>query len=244
MPTGQPAAGRDVAGPATPIMFRHVPNAITGSRLLLAAGFFVLLGWYQHEGRGDPYLLNIAFAVYVVALASDWLDGWLARRWRVEGQFGRIVDPFVDKVLVLGSFIFFAGKNFVIQKVNTPVVSTISGVAPWMVVLILARELLVTSLRSAGEAAGSNFGAAYVGKVKMVLQSATILVVLLYVNYFVRLQGPVEAVARHVRDAFIWLTVVFTLYSAIGYVRKGVALYQQTRPPERTGESRGLGTRV
>ena len=227
-------------------MFRHVPNAITGSRLLLAAGFFVLLGWYQHEGRGDPYLLNVAFGVYVVALASDWLDGWLARRWRVEGQFGRIVDPFVDKVLVLGSFIFFAGKNFVIQEEHTLVVRTISGVAPWMVVLILARELLVTSLRSAGEAAGSNFGAAYVGKVKMVLQSATILVVLLYVNYFARpdRQGPAEAVARHVRDGFIWVTVAFTLYSAIGYVRKGVALYQQTRPAERTGEARGLGARV
>ena len=206
-------------------MFRHVPNVITGSRLVLAAVFFVLLGLYQHQGRGDPLLLNIAFGVYVVALASDWLDGHLARRWNVEGQFGRMVDPFVDKVLVLGSFIFFAGKNFVIRDEHTTVVRTISGVAPWMVVLILARELLVTSIRGAGEGAGVNFGAAYVGKVKMVLQSATILVVLLYVNYFVQADGPVELAARYVRNACIWATVVFTLYSGIGYVRRGVAIY-------------------
>ena len=212
-------------------MFAHVPNAITGSRLILAAVFFVLLGLYQHEGRGDPLLLDLAFGVYVVALASDWLDGYLARRWRVEGQFGRIVDPFVDKVLVLGSFIFFAGKNFVIQEEHTSVVRTISGVAPWMVVLILARELLVTSIRGAGENAGVSFAAAYVGKVKMVLQSATILVVLLYVNYFVQTQGPVEQAARYFRNGCIWGTVVFTLYSGVPYVRMGVAMYQSRPAP-------------
>ncbi len=224
-------------------MFRHVPNAITGSRLLLAAGFFVLLGLYQHEGRGDPLLLNLAFGVYVVALVSDFFDGYLARRWHVEGAFGRVVDPFVDKVLVLGSFIFFAGSNFVVQETATRVVQTISGVRPWMVVLILARELLVTSLRGIGEAGGSNFGAAYVGKVKMVVQSTTIMVILVYVNYFQSKPDDVRVPAQWVRDVCIWATVIFTLYSGATYVRRGVALYQN-RPPERTGEGRGLGTRV
>ena len=51
-------------------------------------------------------------AIYCVALFTDFLDGYLARRWKVEGAFGRVVDPFVDKVLVLGSFILFAGKKF------------------------------------------------------------------------------------------------------------------------------------
>ena len=224
-------------------MFRHVPNAITGGRLLLAAGFFVLLSLYQHNGRGDPRLLDIALVVYVVALFSDFLDGYLARRWQVEGAFGRVVDPFVDKVLVLGTFIFFAGKNFVIQGGGPqPVAQTISGVAPWMVVLILARELLVTSLRGIGEAGGTNFGAAYVGKLKMVFQSVTILVILLYVNYFQF--GTHRVPAQWVRDVCIWLTVIFTLYSGAGYVRRGVALYNQTKPPERTNENRELGTRV
>jgi CDP-diacylglycerol--glycerol-3-phosphate 3-phosphatidyltransferase len=200
-------------------MFRHVPNALTGGRLALAAVFFAMLSYYQHGGRGDPLLLN----------STDFLDGYLARRWKVEGAFGRVVDPFVDKVLVLGTFIFFAGKNFVIQEEHTAVVKTITGVAPWMVVLILARELLVTSLRGASEASGQNFGADMGGKVKMVVQSATILAILLYVNYFEGTGGDQERYARYCRDGFIWLTILATLLSGLSYTRRGIQLYRGQR---------------
>lgn len=209
-------------------MFRHVPNAITAGRLILAVVFFGLLSYYQHEGRGTN-LLNWAFFLYLVALFTDFLDGYLARKWKVEGAFGRLVDPFVDKVLVLGTFIFFAGKNFVVQqqfKAAVPVVTTITGVAPWMVVLILSRELLVTSLRGMGEAGGVAFGAVFYGKLKMVFQSVTILAILLYVNYFEPLGGTAENVAHTVRDVCIWLTISITLFSGLSYVRKGVTLYQ------------------
>src|SRR5437868_2227804 len=163
-------------------MFRHVPNALTGGRLVLAGVFFVMLAWYQYEGRGHPWFLNTAFFIYCVALFTDFLDGYLARKWKVEGAFGRVVDPFVDKVLVLGSFIFFAGKNFIIPHTNPEDIPrnvyTITGVAPWMVVVILARELLVTSLRATTERGGQNFGAQLSGKLKMGFQSATILAIL------------------------------------------------------------------
>src|SRR6185295_17370794 len=148
------------------------------------------------------------------------------RKWKVEGAFGRIVDPFVDKVLVLGSFIFFAGKNFVIREGHAPVVKTITGVAPWMVVLILARELLVTSLRGAGEQSGVNFGAVFTGKVKMVMQSVTIMAILLYINYFEGRGGDIERYATWLRDACIWLTIAVTLFSGWAYISKGIALYQ------------------
>lgn len=216
-------------------MWQHVPNLLTGSRLVLAAVFFVMLGYYQHEGRGDPWLLNSAFLIYLVALITDFLDGYLARRWHAEGAFGRVVDPFVDKVLVLGSFIFFAGKNFVIQDLileqghAVKVVKTISGIAPWMVVLILSRELLVTSLRGLAESGGAAFGAVMSGKIKMVLQSATILVILVYVNYFERRRNDVEEVARHVRDVFIVLTILVTVLSAVGYVRNAMALFARPK---------------
>src|SRR5215212_1381737 len=114
-------------------MFRHVPNALTFGRLVLAAVFFVMLSYYQYEGRGDPTFLNVAFFIYLVALFTDFLDGYLARKWHVEGAFGRVVDPFVDKILVLGSFVFFAGKNFIIPETAitpapTMVVRTLTGV--------------------------------------------------------------------------------------------------------------------
>ena len=215
-------------------MFRHVPNALTALRLLLAGVFFSLLGFYQFEGRGDPWLLNIAFVIYVIALITDFLDGYLARRWKVEGAFGRVVDPFVDKVLVIGSFIFFAGKNFIIPDPNVHaanrfVVYTITGVAPWMVVVILARELLVTSFRALSEGSGHNFGAAFSGKVKMVFQSITILVILIYVNYLGRLQDHhLDVFAGYFRDFCIWGTVIITVFSGLLYVQRAVSVYRKS----------------
>jgi CDP-diacylglycerol--glycerol-3-phosphate 3-phosphatidyltransferase len=214
-------------------MFRHVPNLLTGLRLLLAMVFFVMLAYYQYEGRGDPWFLNTAFMIYLVALVTDFLDGFLARRWKVEGQFGRIVDPFVDKVLVLGSFAFFAGKNFVIQHEIAGgmqhSVDTISGVAPWVVVILLARELLVTSLRGSSESSGKNFGAQFSGKLKMVVQSVTILVILVYVNYHGRLvrSGYVNW-ATYFRDACIWATVAITVISGVLYIQRAIAMFRES----------------
>lgn len=215
-------------------MFRHVPNLLTGLRLLLALVFFAMLSYYQYEGRGDPWFLNTAFVIYLIALITDFLDGYLARKWHVEGAFGRVVDPFVDKVLVLGSFIFFAGKNFIIpDPAATPgthamVVKTITGVAPFMVVILLARELLVTSLRGLAESAGQKFGADMGGKLKMVFQSATILVILIYVNYLPRL-GSAEFGFRLFRDFCIWGTVIITIASSFTYITRATAIYRGTK---------------
>ena len=211
-------------------MFRHVPNALTGSRLVLAFVFFAMLAIYQYEGRGN-WLLNVALFIYIIALVTDFLDGYLARRWHVEGAFGRIVDPFVDKILVLGTFIFFAGKNFVIPDASFPahekIFRTITGVAPGIVVILLARELLVTSLRGAAESSGENFAAAFAGKFKMGFQSGTIMAILLYVNYHEKLlEWGVEHYARYVRDFGIWATVAITLFSGIQYIQKAVKLYR------------------
>lgn len=208
-------------------MTRHLPNMITISRLALAIVFFAILSGYQYQGRGDPTLLSVAFVVYLVALFSDFLDGYLARKWKSESQFGRIVDPFVDKVLVLGSFIFFAGKNFIIPDTEAPpehqpmVVKTITGVAPGIVIILLARELFVTSLRAVSEGGGRQFGAAFSGKLKMACQSVTILVILAYVNSLHSLRSHgYEAVARGFRDACIWTTVAVTVISGLLYLRR------------------------
>jgi CDP-diacylglycerol--glycerol-3-phosphate 3-phosphatidyltransferase len=213
-------------------MFRHVPNALTAMRLVLAAVFFCMLSYYQSAlGRpGDVLWLNVAFFVYLIALFTDFLDGYLARKWKVEGAFGRIVDPFVDKVLVLGSFIFFAGKNFTVPMTNpTEIpqnVKTITGVVPWMVVVILARELLVTTLRGSSEESGQAFGAQFSGKLKMVFQSITILVILVYVNYRDRFPNY-ETPFVYFRDFCIWATIAVTVISGLLYVRHAAALYRK-----------------
>lgn len=220
-------------------MHRHVPNLITGSRLVLAAAFFTLLSFYQYEGWGNPeLLLTVAFVIYVAALISDYLDGYLARKWKVEGAFGRVVDPFADKILVLGTFIFFAGKNFIIPEsvedhtADRMWVKTITGVAPWMVVVMLSRELLVTSLRGLAESGGQSFGAVWAGKFKMGFQSASVLIILTYVTFRPWLLNhghtTTEWLARWVRDISIWGTVFVTVYSGLSYIKKAAALFRQS----------------
>ena len=216
-------------------MFRHVPNMLTGSRLVLAAAFFVLLSFYQYEGAGDPRLIMAAFFIYVIALITDYLDGYLARAWKVEGAFGRVVDPFADKILVLGTFIFFSGKNFIIPESiehpesNPMWVKTITGVAPWMVVLLLSRELLVTSLRGIAESAGESFGAVWAGKFKMGFQSGTILAILIYVAFRGWLRRHnYDTPAWIVCQIGIWGTLVITLYSGVTYVQRAVSLFRKS----------------
>jgi CDP-diacylglycerol---glycerol-3-phosphate 3-phosphatidyltransferase len=214
-------------------MLKHVPNILTSLRLVLAGAFFVLLSFYQYEGRGDPFLLISAFIIYIAALVSDYLDGYLARKWHVEGAFGRVVDPFADKILVLGSFIFFAGKNFIIADAAFPVshnlVKTITGVAPGMVIVLLARELLVTSLRGISEAAGQNFGAVWAGKFKMAFQSGTILAILVYVTFRPWLiDHGYEMIARILRDIGIWGTMLITVYSGLTYITRAISLFRQS----------------
>jgi CDP-diacylglycerol--glycerol-3-phosphate 3-phosphatidyltransferase len=215
-------------------MFKHVPNLLTGSRLILAAVFFVMLSFYQYKGRGDlpnRWLLHWAFLVYLVALVTDFLDGYLARKWKIESAFGRVVDPFVDKVLVLGSFIFFAGKNFIIPTEGAAyVVKTISGVTPEVVVILLARELLITSIRGQSEGSGKNFGAQFSGKLKMVFQSVTILIILIYVNYYNWILSHAHTFMTVLRDVFIWGTVVITVISGLLYVQRAVAMHRAKGP--------------
>ncbi len=217
-------------------MFKHVPNLLTASRLVLAAVFFTFLSRYQYARRPEA-MLHAAFVVYLIALVTDFLDGYLARRWRAASMFGRITDPFVDKVLVLGSFIFFAGKNFVIPEPELGAVpdnvKTITGIAPWMVVLILARELLVTTFRGVAESSGRNFGAAFAGKLKMTLQSITILVILTYVNFrgWLMAHGW-EFLAQIIRDICIWATLVVTVYTGLAYTKKAAQLFGRHSEPE------------
>jgi CDP-diacylglycerol--glycerol-3-phosphate 3-phosphatidyltransferase len=97
-----------------------------------------------------------------------------------------------------------------------------------MVVVILARELLVTSFRGLGEASGQNFGAAMGGKLKMVFQSVTILIILVYVNYLQPLRDHgYDRGATIVRDLFIWLTIAVTVVSGLAYVERAVSVYRK-----------------
>jgi phosphatidylglycerophosphate synthase len=129
------------------------------------------------------------------------------------------------------------------------VVKTITGVAPFMVVILLARELLITTLRSSVEGSGKNFGAQFSGKLKMVFQSVTILVVLAYVNYLGWLvKHDWTRPATWFRDFCIWSTLIVTVGSGLLYIRRAIAMHRTpkiaTKPAPPAREPRGEPSRV
>jgi len=152
-------------------MYRQIPNALTMARLVLAGVFFVVLNQYRYMGEGSgSALLVAAFVLFLIASATDAADGYLARRWNAITLFGRVMDPVCDKILVIGAFIYLAGPRFVDVSPTADGLTMVTGIYPWMVVVILLRELLVTSIRAALEGQGIAFGAVWAGKWKMILQ--------------------------------------------------------------------------
>ena len=209
-------------------MYRNVPNQLTVLRLFLAAGFFLTLNQYRFYSKMPGWILLLAIGLFIAAALTDLLDGYLARRWDVESTFGRIMDPFCDKVLIIGAFVYLAGPRFVdpgkvpqdVQQYLELNMST--GVYPWMVAVILARELLVTAVRGELEGTGTQFGANIFGKAKMLLQSITVPVVL-GVVYWLDPIDPTIAQARSPwltwpRDLLVYATVLVTVLSGIPYV--------------------------
>ncbi|MDX1682770.1 MAG: CDP-diacylglycerol--glycerol-3-phosphate 3-phosphatidyltransferase, partial [Phycisphaeraceae bacterium] len=156
-------------------MWRRLPNQLTVARLILAGAFFLLLNQYRYPDV-NTWALVAAFVVFILAGITDWADGFLARRWQVESTFGRIMDPFCDKVLVIGAFIYLAGPRFVDPEAVAAgnFFTMASGFYPWMVAIMLARELLVTGIRGEMESQGHAFGAKFIGKVKTVVQLVAI----------------------------------------------------------------------
>ena len=133
-------------------MRQQIPNILTLLRVVFAGCFFGALSLYRFPETGI-FWGNVAIGLFVIAAITDALDGHLARRWKVVSNFGRIMDPFCDKVLVLGAFIYLSGGRFMVKEWfdDDRLLTMASGVYPWMVVVILARELFVTSIRGVTE---------------------------------------------------------------------------------------------
>ena len=207
-------------------MYRQVPNLITVGRLGLTLVFFLLLN--VHEAGTFPRQMVVAFCVFIVAVLTDILDGYLARKWKVESAFGRVVDPFVDKILICGAFVFFSSDFFIsVARQEFPADAQegiITGVHPWMAVALIAREFLITSIRGLAESQGMDFRADWAGKVKMFTQSFAIGAIMVDLAE----TGHVEWV-RVVRDWAIWITVVVTLLSCITYILRARKLFSQEK---------------
>lgn len=193
----------------------------------MAVAFFTLLGSglvAASSAHATATAGAIGIALFVAGAATDALDGWLARRWEATSTFGRVMDPFVDKVLVLGGFIYLAALPADALGPDRLAIDT--GISPWMVVVILSRELLVTSLRGWLEGRGLAFGADGWGKLKMLLQSVCIPVCL-----FVATQPSAHGSDgwQLLRSLVVLATVGVTAISVVPYLQRAFRAGESAR---------------
>ncbi len=169
-----------------------IPNQLTIGRLALSFVLFALIA-YQ--------LWLVSLIVFCVAAFSDWLDGYLARTYNMGSDLGRILDPLVDKVLNCGIFIALL-----------PIGAEQQWLQPWMVTVVVARELIISGLRSYIESQGARFGADWLGKLKMALQCVAIIAI------FVALLSPTEPTLSAIRAGLISAMVIVTMLSGLQYL--------------------------
>jgi len=170
----------------------NIPNILAFIRLLLAPVMFLFLVNQDasiFQGIHPSWLNYFAAFIFVLASATDFFDGYIARTFNQITTMGKILDPLADKMLTLAGFLGLM---------------MLGSASPWAIFLILTRELFITGLRVSAVSQGLDIAASWMGKVKTVAQMIAI--------GFLLMQWPGA-------QLFLWTAVALTLYSGYEYVR-------------------------
>jgi CDP-diacylglycerol--glycerol-3-phosphate 3-phosphatidyltransferase len=169
---------------------KNLPNLLSAFRILLVPVLVTVL-FTKVDGKEW-----VGLGLFLAAALTDFLDGYLARRWGRVTRLGQILDPAADKILIASAFISLVELN--------PAV-----VPAWMVALILAREFAVGALRSVAASAGVVIAAGWSGKVKTVSQivAVSLLIVHNQLDEF-----------KHLSRISLWIAVAITVFSGVEYL--------------------------
>ena len=175
----------------------NLPNKITIFRVCMIPVFLVFM-----LVPGIPYANYIATAVFAIACASDAVDGYIARKYKLVTNFGKFMDPIADKLLVCSALICFAALSYM---------------PAWIVIVIIAREFIISGFRLVAADAGIVIAASYWGKFKTVAQMAMIIVLL----------ADFGGIFDVIGTALIWVSLVLTIVSLVDYVKKNIQVLTQ-----------------
>lgn len=180
----------------------NLPNMLTLGRIG-AIPILVVLLLFDNRACG-----LWAAVIFGIAAITDWLDGYLARKWEIVTVFGKFLDPLADKLIVMAAFIMMI---------------PLGRVPAWAVFLILARELIVTGLRSIASSEGIVISASNLGKYKTIFQMTAIPGLLLHYDYYWLFGLKIELfhVSMHNFGIFFfYIALIMTVWSGIDYMRK------------------------
>ena len=180
----------------------NLPNLLTLGRVAAVPLLVVLL---LFPGRDACFWAAVVFSL---AAVTDWLDGWLARKWQVVTVLGKFLDPLADKLIVMAALIMLI---------------PFGRVPAWAVFVILAREIVITGLRSIASSEGIVIAASDLGKYKTIFQMVAIIGLLLHYDYYwlFGLRWELFHVSMHnVGIFYFWVAFVLTVWSGGDYLFK------------------------
>lgn len=180
----------------------NLPNLLTLARVVAVPVVVVLLLF-------DSRVAGMwAASVFGAAAVTDFIDGWLARKWSVETTLGKFLDPLADKLIVMAALIMLI---------------PLGRVPAWAVFLILSREMVVTGLRSIASAEGIVIAASDLGKYKTIYQMVAIPGLILHYDFywFFGLEWEIFRVNMHNFGIFFfYIAFTLTLWSGFDYLQK------------------------
>ncbi len=183
----------------------NLPNKLTILRMLMIPLFVLFFEW-----KSLPLNYFLAFAMFGIASLTDLFDGKLARKYNLVSDFGKLMDPLADKVLVTSALVCFVAE----PSAATP---------SWVVILILAREFLVTSLRLLAAAKGVVLAADKWGKYKTATTMTWILVDLFLMEFTILIDW--FGLFAWLHPILMYLSLFFTIYSGANYVVKNKEMF-------------------
>lgn len=180
----------------------NLPNKLTVARMI-AVPFFVAA---YMLGPKNVWFYLVALIIFAAASLTDMLDGKIARARGLVTNFGKIMDPLADKILVYSAFCLMVWDG------------TVAG---WMLILILAREFAVSGMRTVAASEGIVIAAGMSGKIKTVLQMFAVPVLIL------ALAIPSVPVIMTIGQVLLWASLVMTVYSGAEYIIKNKEVFKQ-----------------
>jgi CDP-diacylglycerol--glycerol-3-phosphate 3-phosphatidyltransferase len=175
-------------------------NRLTVARLYLTVGFVAVLS------APVPFAATIALFLFLLAGVTDYLDGWVARRFNQASDFGRLMDPLVDKIMTASAFICLTAS---------------AALPAWFTITIISREFLITGLRLLAASKGVVLAAERLGKHKTAWQIGTIIYYLVAMAVAEFPGTAKNATVLLMADPLLLaVTLGFTLYSGFGYLAR------------------------
>ncbi|PKM96054.1 MAG: CDP-diacylglycerol--glycerol-3-phosphate 3-phosphatidyltransferase [Firmicutes bacterium HGW-Firmicutes-1] len=176
----------------------NIANKLTMLRVILIPFFLIVLYVFP-----ENYANYVAVSIFIIASATDWLDGYLARSMNLVTNFGKFMDPLADKLLVSAALVYLVETG---------------DIAAWIVIVIISREFVISGVRLLAATSGKVIAAGWWGKIKTFTTMIMIIVVLFQFQF---------KYIEYIELVLIYASLILTIISALDYIVQNKEVFKE-----------------